>query len=412
MSVMSGTGHHHYTIQSPLQLHQVTSPKALSLAKVHAVMDNEAWSSSVPTYSEDAIQVEFDILLKEKSWPDRLNTERAVHSTLLSPFLEDATPDPRRQVLLLSASRSIVLGYHNENNDEVWALSGRGKDGGFDWYRDSWSLQDIVVGEIPGCIEYLETLLQEDGTCGHSPLINRDSNPYSAIPARLCFFSQWSDPDRGIRDDIFYLDTENLCNDCYRKAVPRGFNVWSTSYFDRYNDKVDEEYKRYFRNCLLEKRGYPATHDSEGGSFLRLRWPRCYSAKKRELAFGGGLPYPKMPGATIAHECWRWLVWNRAPFYIDQLCVSPPYTIYQDPQKKQEENQRISKHNASAYIGAAHGILGLPPGGRGEWTMVELRILGKRALRLPGDFGDAAALVQCGPGYVSLAKPPTAESRS
>lgn len=34
--------------------------------------------------------------------------------------------------------------------------------------------------------------------------------------------------------------------------------------------------------------------------------------------------------------------------------------------------------------------------------MVELRILGKRALRLPDDFGDAAALMWLGPGYVSL----------
>lgn len=108
-----------------------------------------------------------------------------------------------------------------------------------------------------------------------------------------------------------------------------------------------------------------------------------------------------MPGATVAHECWRWLVWNRAPFYIDQLCISPPYTVYADPEQKQAENQRISKLNASAYVGATHGILGIPPGGRGEWTMVELRILGKRAARLPDDFGDASALLGLGLGYVS-----------
>jgi hypothetical protein len=108
-----------------------------------------------------------------------------------------------------------------------------------------------------------------------------------------------------------------------------------------------------------------------------------------------------MPGATIAHECWRWLVWNRAPFYIDQLCVPPSYTIFKDPEKVLAENQRISKLNASAYIGAVHGSLGIPPGGRGEWTMVELRILGKRALLLPTDFGDATALTSLGPGYVS-----------
>lgn len=142
------------------------------------------------------------------------------------------------------------------------------------------------------------------------------------------------------------------------------------------------------------------TQGVENASFLRLYWPLCYSAGKRELAFDNE-SYPRMPGGTTAHECWRWLVWNRAPFYIDQMCVSPPYTIYTEPQEILKENRRISQLNASAYIGAEHGILGLPPGGRGEWTMVELRILGKRAIRLPEDFGDAAALTFLGPGYVS-----------
>ena len=71
-----------------------------------------------------------------------------------------------------------------------------------------------------------------------------------------------------------------------------------------------------------------------------------------------------MPGATVAHECWRWLVWKRAPIYIDQLCISPLYTVYEDPKQKQKEKQRVSKLNPSAYIGAAYGILGVPPGER------------------------------------------------
>lgn len=116
--------------------------------------------------------------------------------------------------------------------------------------------------------------------------------------------------------------------------------------------------------------------------------------------------YPKMPGATITHECWRWLVWNWAPFYIDQLCVYPPYTVHTDPIKKQEENQQVSKLNAIAYVGATHGILGNPSGGRGEWTMVELRILGSRALHLPDNFEDPSALLKFGPGYVSCLQPP------
>ncbi|OIW29075.1 hypothetical protein CONLIGDRAFT_645214 [Coniochaeta ligniaria NRRL 30616] len=341
----------------------------------------------------------FKTFLQRNSWPRPQNYERVVHDRWLSAHYDEALREPRRQVLLLSEDGRVVLGYHNENNDEVWALSGRGKDGGFDKYRDSWSLADIIVGEIPGCIEYLETLLEEDGTCGHSPLIGSGApGEYSAIPARLCFFSQWSDPDRGVNDDIFFVDTKNLCEDCYRKAVPRGFNVWSTTYFDKYNQQVDQDFKSYFQKCLTSNQA-PNTYDPDSGSFLRLHWPRCYSIEIGELAFKEE-SYPRMPGATVAHECWRWLVWNRAPFYIDQLCVYPPYTVYDDPHQKQQENQRISKLNSAAYIGAAHGILGVPPGGRGEWTMVELRILGKRALRLPDDFGDAAALVHCGPGYI------------
>jgi hypothetical protein len=354
-------------------------------------------SSESNRSSEVEIQEKFDEFLERKSWSSSA-AERFVFDKFFANQREERSWNhPRRQVLLLSSSGSIVLGYHNENNGAVWAQSGRAKDGGDDIYRDSWSREDIVVGEIPGCIEYLETLLTEDGTCGHSPLIQRTE--YFEIPARLCFFSQWTSPDRGVTDDIFHVDTENLCRDCYQKAVPRGFNVWSTSYFDRYNEKVDQDYYDYFRKCHLSGRG-PGIYDSDSCSFLRLYWPRCLRAKTRELAFENEA-YPRMPGATIAHECWRWLVWNRAPFYIDQLCVSPSYTIFKDPEQVLAENQRISKLNASAYIGAVHGILGIPPGGRGEWTMVELRILGKRALLLPTDFGDATALTSLGPGYVS-----------
>lgn len=347
---------------------------------------------------EVEIQETFQDFLKMKSWSSSSSAEGSVFDRFFATHREvQSWNHPRRQVLLLTSNGSIVNGYHNENNDAVWAQSGRAKDGGDDIYRDSWTREDIVVGEIPGCIEYLETLLADDGTCGHSPLIQRIE--YSEIPARLCFFSQWTSPDRGVSDDIFYVDTENLCRDCYHKAVPRGFNVWSTSYFDRYNEKVDRDYYEYFRTCHLNSKS-PRTYDIDSSPFLRLYWPRCFSAKKRELAFKNEA-YPRMPGATIAHECWRWLVWNRAPFYIDQLCVSPSYKIFRDPDQVLAENQRISKLNASAYIGAAHGILGIPPGGRGEWTMVELRILGKRALLLPEDFGDAAALTFLGPGYVS-----------
>ena len=354
-------------------------------------MEDAPHSDSILT--DSYIDKVFETFLQRKSWPGTQDAAFSVHP-------KGGKRQRQKQVLLLAPDGRIVLGYHNENNDQVWACSGRGRDGGFDPYRDSWALQDIVVGEIPGCIEYLETLLTEDGTCGHSPLISRNSDGNSGVPARLCFFSQWSDPDRGVNDDIYYLDTNNLCKDCYHKAVPRGFNVWVTTYFDEYNQSVDQNYRNYFRNCHMNNQ-QPKLYDPESQSFLRFHWPRCYSAKWREPAFDLK-QHPRMPGATLTHECWRWLVWNRAPFYIDQLCINPPYRIYADPRRIREEEQRISRLNASAYIGATNGILGVPPGGRGAWSVVELRILGSRAVRLPPDFGDAAALLKLGPGYVSL----------
>lgn len=78
-------------------------------------MDEEPPSCSIP--SDDEIEEAFKRFLQHESWP---STRRAVHNRWLSAYYEDAPPDPRRQVLLLSEDGKVVLGYHNENNDEVW----------------------------------------------------------------------------------------------------------------------------------------------------------------------------------------------------------------------------------------------------------------------------------------------------
>jgi len=61
----------------------------------------------------------------------------------------------------------------------------------------------------------------------------------------------------------------------------------------------------YLWTFHLNYRG-PKAYDSDNSSFLRLYWPRQFSAKTRELAFENEA-VPRMPSTAIAHEDWRWL---------------------------------------------------------------------------------------------------------
>lgn len=255
----------------------------------------------------------------------------------------------------------------------------------------------------PGFVEYLRTLLMEPGTCRHrDKLLDHDrvekrkllstkppASESFGIPKRLCLFSEKTSATHELLSDIYYIDTKNLCKECYDKAFKDGFNVWSTTYFDEYDKLHDHDH-----------------HNDPSHHTRRVRYPQmreAFSDKKHWVPNQSGeILWPRLPGATIAHECWRWLVWMHAPFYIDQLCIDPPYRVYENSQKRNDENSRIAMSNKAAYDGARYGIIGTPLGGAGLYSTMEQQVLGeKKCVIIPRSFDDPQALQELGWGYVS-----------
>jgi len=96
--------------------------------------------------------------------------------------------------------------------------------------------------QTPGTAECLSTLLTgPDFSCPHTSKLVPGLE--SRIPIRLGFFHRVK-PDSGYsfaphRQDekylggekyLTYLETNKLCLDCYDRAVPDGFSVWSLPY--------------------------------------------------------------------------------------------------------------------------------------------------------------------------------------
>lgn len=253
----------------------------------------------------------------------------------------------------------------------------------------------------PGFVEYLRTLLTTKyGTCPHTDdLLNFDKVTKSSsvfrrtkpsetfgIPQRLCLFSERTSATNELLADIYYIDTKNLCRACYEKAFPTGFNVWSTTYFDEYDKLHDNDPQHKQR---------------------RVRYPQMINAFSGQKAFprqDSDVSWPRLPGATIAHECWRWLVWMHAPFYIDQLCIFPPYNSKLTPNSPEAkaEGDRIDRLNRPAYDGARYGIIGTPLGGAGLYSTIEQQLLGDRCVMIPPAFGNSRAIEELGWGYVSF----------
>ncbi|RDW59842.1 hypothetical protein BP6252_12929 [Coleophoma cylindrospora] len=230
----------------------------------------------------------------------------------------------------------------------------------------------------PGCSEFLESLLTySDGGCRH-PNKRLRAEQMRKIPKVLCFFSQISSNQMNLLNDIYFVETKKLCMDCYLEAVPNGFNVWSTTYFDEYDQKYDNNLK----------------------GLKRKFYPRLLEARTRKSAPFSAQQYPRFPGALIVHECWRYLVYLHDPFYIDELCIHPPYKVYNTPEQRQREDDRISSQNIAAYLGAELGVIGTASGGAGKYSVEEQRILANKSKPVPAQFGNPNALMELGEGYI------------
>ncbi|ORY05583.1 hypothetical protein BCR34DRAFT_571913 [Clohesyomyces aquaticus] len=124
-------------------------------------------------------------------------------------------------------------------------------------------------GYPPGSAEYVQFLLK---TCSHSPKL--EPSRESRVPFHLGFFfhdidkakemtrnytyygggpkdeTQWySRANQASLDSafepVFNLDTARLCKDCYKLAVPDGFDTWSMPYNLENGAAQGPEFNRY-----------------------------------------------------------------------------------------------------------------------------------------------------------------------
>lgn len=52
-------------------------------------------------------------------------------------------------------------------------------------------------------------------------------------------------------------------------------------------------------------------------------------------------------------------------FYLDQLCINPPYNTEARGDEAKREGDRVTLWSTLAYMGAKFGIIGTPLGGAG-----------------------------------------------
>ncbi|KAJ4386836.1 hypothetical protein N0V93_009734 [Gnomoniopsis smithogilvyi] len=206
---------------------------------------------------------------------------------------------------------------------------------------------------VPGSAEFLNDLIDSSGKCRHVAANMRSArslNP-TKIPRYLGFFTEAASEDASkieydtmrtsevqelepvfhqtqgpLRHPISRLDTDKICPDCFKEAVPEGFATWSLEY----NNKT----KRYGPMPPQIDAGQPITAER----YLDDR-PHFFASIASRPIF-----------AQMAHD--------RRPFYVDTL-HAPPWdpTINDDTeegkQKMREQNIRINKANGPAYEGAA-----------------------------------------------------------
>jgi hypothetical protein len=231
----------------------------------------------------------------------------------------------------------------------------------------------------PGSAEYLGDLLTEpDHSCPH-----QDKRKQGFIPARLGFF-------RHTDGTTSYFKTTKLCQSCYNKAVPDGFNVWTTYYKTRprameprmYDD--DEWRARYGTQATI------AATASPNWAALSLPssndyYPPMMEAGTEDIPNAEVHAEILMPNNAEAREAFRLMRHTGQPFYIGQLHLTRPW----DPnaENRKEEDRRVARENMLAYEGAARGYVGTGVGGAGVNSIVEQRILKERMEPIPGSFG-------------------------
>lgn len=256
----------------------------------------------------------------------------------------------------------------------------------------------------PGSAEFLSTLLTgPEQACPHVADHLRPGVE-NKIPPRLGFFHASADDD-----ELSYVDTNKLCQNCYDAALPKGFLAWS-AYYMRGGVNVYREHHKYFSS------GRQAGHDPD-------MFPAQMQAGTER--FGEPTPY-RPPTKTKAHEllgptdtdhirrddrfvflpkneetreAWRFFQHAKQPFYLDLLHLHPPYKdfvaeyteVHGKPSKTKlkeleardmEENERIAQANAPAYLGARFVINAVPEGGYGPYTVAEQRLAQHGSYRL------------------------------
>ncbi|KAI1637567.1 hypothetical protein F4809DRAFT_604217 [Biscogniauxia mediterranea] len=246
-------------------------------------------------------------------------------------------------------------------------------------------IQDMATPR-PGPSEYLASLLvPPDYSCPHDNKMKSRE-----IPARLGFF-------RDADGLITYIETGKLCQTCYDLAVPNGFNVWST-YYKPFAQPMPPELKEQFSSRMMDSEEWSQYYGQNatltrtphsGWAALRVPFNDDYYPPMIQAGTESNPDHEvqrlRMPVNAEAHETFRYLRELGQPYYIDQLHLVPPWNPKAPNQI--EEDRRVARENYIAYKSAAHGLVGTGVGGAGKNSIVEQRILGGRAIQIPGYFG-------------------------
>lgn len=232
-------------------------------------------------------------------------------------------------------------------------------------YHVPYEELNLHEAERPGSAEYVLSLTtRPDQSCPHNGKVV--PGRASKIPFRLGFFfqhnlnekdaTQWhnvfeqSNLDTHF-DPVLNVDTSKLCSNCYRKALPDGFDTWSMPY--NLNELKTGETTRY---------GFLPRQYVQGPEGLEL-WQQRETGHLKPFHNEVALP------ATFAYMQHR-----ERPFYLDIFHLSTPWKKEDDPEKNKLQLERIEMENGLAYESATRILIPDASGGYGVYTTAEQRI--------------------------------------